>query len=292
MDESRIYDKVQEAYSAAVKGNGSDYGRKIAAAFGYSEQELASIPDGANLGLSCGNPLALAKLREGETVVDLGSGAGFDVFLAAKRVGAQGKAIGVDMNKDMLERAERNKERTQSANVSFVESRITKVALSDAIANCIISNCVVNLVPEGEKQLVFNEMFRLLKTGGRVAISDILTKKELSPELKGDMALYVGCIAGASQVKEYEQYLHVAGFVDILIVDAHNDLNVYKDKGAQTSTQCCGTDAKNSRYEKESSCCTGKGAEQADALEAIRNDFDNLDFNEWAGSFKIYAIKA
>ncbi|KAJ4600711.1 hypothetical protein HRR85_009131 [Exophiala dermatitidis] len=212
MDESQIYEKVQEAYSAAVKGNGSDYGRKVAAAFGYSEQELASIPEGANLGLSCGNPLALAKLREGEIVVDLGSGAGFDVFLAAKKVGAQGKAIGVDMNKDMLERAERNKERAQSNNISFVESRITKVALPDAIADCIISNCVVNLVPEGEKQLVFNEMFRLLKTGGRVAISDILTRKELSQELKRDMALYVGCIAGASQVKQYEQYLRAAGF--------------------------------------------------------------------------------
>ena len=112
----------------------------------------------------------------------------------------------------MLERADRNKERAKSNNVSFVESRITQVALPDAIADCIISNCVVNLVPEGEKQLVFNEMFRLLKVGGRVAISDILTRKELSGEIKRNMALYVGCIAGASQVKDYEQYLRAAGF--------------------------------------------------------------------------------
>lgn len=172
-------------------------------------------------------------VEQGEIVVDLGSGAGFDVFLAAQKVGPRGKAIGVDMNKvrhllalscrgfnhtnkrtqkDMLERAERNKGRAQSDNVSFVESRITTVALPDAIADCIISNCVVNLVPEGQKQLVFNEMFRLLKTGGRVAISDILTRKELSQELKRDMALYVGCIAGASQVKQYEQYLQTVGF--------------------------------------------------------------------------------
>ncbi|KIW11146.1 hypothetical protein PV08_10446 [Exophiala spinifera] len=292
MDKNQIYEKVQRAYSAAVKGNGSDYGRKVAVAFGYSEQELASIPDGANLGLSCGNPLSLAKLREGEIVIDLGSGAGFDVFLAAKKVGAHGRAIGVDMNKDMLERAERNKERVQSNNASFVESRITKVALPDAIADCIISNCVVNLVPEEEKQLVFNEMFRLLKTGGRVAISDILMRKELSQELKRDVALYVGCIAGASEVKQYEDYLHTAGFDDIRIVDAHNDLNVYKSKGAETSSQCCGTDAKSPCREKSSPGCDNQGSEQNDAFEASRNDFAALDFNEWAGSFKIYAIKA
>lgn len=112
----------------------------------------------------------------------------------------------------MLERAERNKERAKSNNVSFVESRITHVALPDAAADCIISNCVVNLVPEGEKQLVFNEMFRLLKPGGRVAISDILTKNELPQDLKSSIALYVGCIAGASQVKDYERYLRAAGF--------------------------------------------------------------------------------
>ncbi|KIW36632.1 hypothetical protein, variant [Exophiala oligosperma] len=231
-------------------------------------------------------------VEQGEIVVDLGSGAGFDVFLAAQKVGPRGKAIGVDMNKDMLERAERNKGRAQSDNVSFVESRITTVALPDAIADCIISNCVVNLVPEGQKQLVFNEMFRLLKTGGRVAISDILTRKELSQELKRDMALYVGCIAGASQVKQYEQYLQTVGFHEILIVDAHHDLNVYKMKGAETSSHCCGTDAKNPCCEKSSSCCDNKTLEQGDAFESSRNSFADLDFNEWAGSFKIYAVKA
>ncbi|KIW66139.1 hypothetical protein PV04_08341 [Phialophora macrospora] len=283
IDETQIYAKVQEAYSAAVKENGGDYGRKVATAFGYTEQELATIPVDANLGLSCGNPLALAKLREGETVVDLGSGAGFDVFLAAKKVGPTGKAIGVDMNKDMLERAERNRAKGEYKNVSFVESRITQIGLPDAIADCIISNCVVNLVPEGQKQLVFNEMFRLLKPGGRVAISDILTRKELSQDLKRDMALYVGCIAGASKVSDYEVYLRTAGFDKILIVDADNDLNVYKGKGPDNLSQCCGTDASNSCCEQSSSGSDGK--------EAGLDEFAQLDFNEWAGSFKIYAIR-
>ncbi|KAI9862261.1 MAG: hypothetical protein M1813_004736 [Trichoglossum hirsutum] len=292
MEEKQIYEKVQEHYGAAAKGNNGDYGRGVAAAFGYTEQELTSIPADANLGLSCGNPLALAKLREGETVIDFGSGAGFDVFLAAQKVGPQGKAIGVDMNKDMLERAERNKERAKSNNVSFVESRITHVALLDAAADCIISNCVVNLVPEGEKQLVFNEMFRLLKPGGRVAISDILTKNELPQDLKNSIALYVGCIAGASQVKDYERYLRAAGFGEILIVDANNDLNVYKAKGADTPSQCCGADVKSACCEKSSSCCDDSGAVPDGASEPFKGDLANLDFNEWAGSFKIYAVKA
>ncbi|ETI25435.1 hypothetical protein G647_02208 [Cladophialophora carrionii CBS 160.54] len=288
LDESQIYAMVQESYSAAVKDHNGEHAHKVATAFGYSEKQLASIPKDANLGLSCGNPLVLAQLREAETVVDLGSGAGFDIFLAAKKVGPQGKAIGVDMNKDMLDRAERNKEKSGFENVSFVESRITEVRLPDAIADCIISNCVVNLVPEGQKQLVFNEMYRLLKPGGRVAISDMLARKDLSPELKRDMVLYVGCIAGASQVKDYEVYLRKAGFDEILIVDANNDLNVYKRKVAQPLSQCSDTDAA-SPCCQTSSCwnswdagCTSK---------AKRSDLNQLDFNELAGSFKIYAVK-
>lgn len=163
--------------------------------------------------------------------MDLGSGAGFDVFLAAKKVGERGKAIGVDMNKvrdplsvqlgdteylnvrqAMLERARSNKEKSGADNTSFIESPITDITLPSATVDCIISNCVVNLVPELEKQLVFDEMFRLLKPGGRVAISDILAKKKLPLEMKRDMGLYVGCIAGASEVGQYEEYLRVAGF--------------------------------------------------------------------------------
>jgi arsenite methyltransferase len=214
MNTKQIYEKVQQHYGTAAKGTSGTYGEMIAKAFGYSEEELTHIPKDANLGLSCGNPVALANLKEGETVIDLGSGAGFDVFLASKKVGGTGQAIGVDMNDDMLARANRNKEKAGEAasNVSFVKSVITSIELSDKIADCIISNCVVNLVPEEEKQLVFNEMYRLLKPGGRVAISDILLRQEMPPGMKESMALYVGCIAGASRVEQYKEYMQIAGF--------------------------------------------------------------------------------
>lgn len=215
---TEIYNAVTAHYSAASLGRTKDgsYESTVAKAFGYSPEELASIPADSNLGLSCGNPLVLAKLREGETVVDLGSGAGFDVFLASKRVGSTGQSIGVDMNKDMLAKAERNKAaHAGSENVRFVEAPITDIKpLESGSVDCIISNCVVNLVPEEEKPLVFKEMYRLLKDGGRVAISDILIKdgKDLPESLKKDMGLYVGCIAGASLVSGYEKYLKEAGF--------------------------------------------------------------------------------
>ena len=167
---------------------------------------------------------------KGETVVDLGSGAGFDVFLAASKVGLTGAVYGVDMNKasgaaypyafsdspdsrqDMIIRANKSRAKTNSRNVSFVESKITDIPLQSGIADCIISNCVINLVPAEEKQLAFNEMFRLLKPGGRLAISDILLKQALPEDLQWCMALYTGCVAGASRVAEYEKYLQVAGF--------------------------------------------------------------------------------
>ncbi|EGD94376.1 ubiE/COQ5 methyltransferase [Trichophyton tonsurans CBS 112818] len=282
MENQQVYNDVQKHYGLAARTSDDNaYSRKVAAAFGYSEEELANTPANANLGLSCGNPLALANLREGECVIDLGSGAGFDVFLAAKAVGSTGKVIGVDMNKDMLERANKNKENAKAENVSFVDSQITAINLPDSVANCIISNCVVNLVPESEKQLVFNEMFRLLKPGGRVAISDILAKKPLPTEIRESVALYVGCIAGASQVQNYEEYLRKAGFDEVLIVDTKSDLNVYttaKDDGPATSS--CGTKSK-------PGCCSGGVVSAESAAEVA-----NVDFNEWAGSFKIYAIKA
>jgi arsenite methyltransferase len=154
----------------------------------------------------------LTMLPQGETVIDLGCGAGFDIFPAAAKVGQTGRAIGVDMNRSMLERANANKAKIKAQNVEFVESGITSMALSDGIADCIISNCVINLVPEEEKQLVFDEMHRLLKPGGRVAISDILARKPFTDDIKRNIALYVGCISGASLVSQYEGYLRNAGF--------------------------------------------------------------------------------
>ncbi|KAM0297327.1 hypothetical protein ACHAPM_009860 [Fusarium culmorum] len=212
MDSQEIYEQVHKRYGSVTKSATGKYEQTVAKAFGYTEEELTGIPEGANLGLSCGNPTALAKLREGETVIDLGSGAGFDVLTAAKKVGLAGKAIGVDMNKNMIDKANANKAVMNISNVEFVEGTITYVPLDDATADCIISNCVVNLVPASEKQLVFNEMFRLLKPGGRVAVSDILARKEFTNEIRNNIALYVGCIAGASPVGDYETFLKNAGF--------------------------------------------------------------------------------
>ncbi|KAM0226706.1 hypothetical protein ACHAPO_012141, partial [Fusarium lateritium] len=212
MDAKEIYEQVHKRYGSVTKSSTGKYEQTVAKAFGYTEEELAGIPEGANLGLSCGNPTALAKLREGETVIDLGSGAGFDVLTAAKKVGPEGKAIGVDMNKNMIDKANANKASMNVSNVEFVEGTITSVPLGNATADCIISNCVINLVPASQKQIVFNEMFRLLKPGGRVAVSDILARKESTDQIRNNIALYVGCISGASPVDDYEAFLKNAGF--------------------------------------------------------------------------------
>ncbi|EON61708.1 hypothetical protein W97_00924 [Coniosporium apollinis CBS 100218] len=284
MDATEIYNHVNDRYSSFAKGSSdAKYGAAIAKAFGYSEEELAGIPQDANLGLSCGNPLVMANLREGETVIDLGSGAGFDVFQAAKKVGAAGKAIGVDMNKDMLARANRNKETVGAANVAFIESPITKIDLPASTADCIISNCVINLVPENEKHVAFEEMFRLLKPGGRVAISDILAKKALPDALKKDVALYVGCISGASQAADYERYLREAGFKGVAIVDTNRDLDVYtQTQGNCPSDTCC------SAISVQASCCEKTESTDDTVLEYL----SKYNLNDWAGSFQIYAIKA
>ncbi|KAJ5260981.1 hypothetical protein N7524_008614, partial [Penicillium chrysogenum] len=185
MNSEDTYHSVQDRYAGvarqAVPDNQRSYERKVATAFGYDLEDLRSILDNANLGVSCRNPLATANIGTGETVVDLGSGGGIDVLLAAKKVGLEGKAL------DMLE-------------LAF----ITSIPVPSSTVDCIIRNRVVNLVPEAEKPLVFHEMFRLLKPGSRVAISDILAKRELPMEIKTDLSLYVGCIAGASRVSDYE----------------------------------------------------------------------------------------
>ncbi|KAJ5950938.1 uncharacterized protein N7479_009351 [Penicillium vulpinum] len=285
MGSNSIYDSLQDRYGELADRSSTSQQRKaeqnIAQAFGYDAADLSSIPQAANLGVSCGNPLALANLRQGETVIDLGSGGGIDVLLAAKKVSPKGKAIGVDMTKSMLELARKNAEKAGTANASFIEASITSIPLPDATADCIISNCVVNLVPTDDKHLVFHEMFRLLVPGGRVAISDILTRKELPQEVVNSLSFYVGCIAGASQVHEYEKYLSEAGFKDVVIVDTHSDINVYKDlvQGQMDLGE------RNDQLEP-SSCCGGtqeKNAAGGDLLEC--------DFNEWAGSFQIYAVK-
>ncbi|OAL04619.1 arsenite methyltransferase [Phaeosphaeriaceae sp. SRC1lsM3a] len=291
MDSTTIYSHVHDRYSATARSDAAEnHVKNVAQAFGYSAEELASIPSDSNLGLSCGNPLALASLREGETVVDLGCGAGFDVFLAAKKLGADGKAIGIDMNEDMLAKARSNATRTQTHNVSFIKSRITSIDLPDNSADVVISNCVINLVPDDEKHLVFNEMNRMLKPGGRVAVSDILTKKPLPEDMKQNVALYVGCIAGASSKEEYEKWLKQAGFDDVAIVDAGSDLNVYTSN--EINTGCCsGVEEKAPVESAKQSCCAGKQVQDGGVAADMSRDLSNLDLNEWAGSYKIFAVK-
>ena len=182
---------------------------------GYSDTELAAVPDGANLGLGCGNPQAIAALKPGEVVVDLGSGAGFDCFLAAGQVGASGRVIGIDMTHEMLKKARENAAKISAANVEFRLGELEHLPVADNSADAILSNCVINLVPD--KAQVFREAFRVLKPGGRLAISDVVNTAPLSPELQADPALLCGCIAGAAPVERIETWLAQAGFTDVRV---------------------------------------------------------------------------
>jgi SAM-dependent methyltransferase len=195
----------------SAPGTPADKSRQI----GYSEAELASVPDGANLGLGCGNPQAIAALRPGEVVIDLGSGAGFDCFLAAQQVGATGRVIGVDMTHEMLKKARENAARIGAANVEFRLGELEHLPVADDTADAILSNCVINLVPD--KEQVFREAFRVLKLGGRLAISDVVNTTPLTAELQTDTALLCGCVAGAEPVERIEMWLTQAGFVDVRI---------------------------------------------------------------------------
>ncbi len=177
---------------------------------GYGADELAQVPEGSNLGLGCGNPTALAELAEGETVLDLGSGAGFDCFLAAPRVGASGKVIGVDMTPEMLQKARANAAKSGAENVEFRLGEIEHLPLADDTVDVIISNCVINLSPD--KNAVFRDAFRVLKPGGRMCISDIVATEELPAEMKNDMGMVSSCIGGAAHVDEIVAGLNAAGF--------------------------------------------------------------------------------
>src|SRR5918997_6295150 len=237
-----IIDAVRSRYGQVAQGGLSseqEEVRAVAEAFGYTPEELSSIPAGANMGLSCGNPTATANLRPGEVVVDLGSGGGLDVFLAADKVGPEGRAIGIDMTPDMVELARRNALKTADGrpreNVEFHLATIDRLPLADASVDVVISNCVINLAPD--KPAVFREVARVLKPGGRLAVSDIALKLPLPLELSQDLLAYVGCIAGAIPVEEYRRGLIEAGFGEVAVIDSGADLNAYAQVEGQSG--CC-----------------------------------------------------
>lgn len=218
---------VRDGYGAVARGGGSCCGsgsaccggstaEQTSRAVGYSDADLASVPEGANLGLGCGNPVALATLRPGDTVLDLGSGAGFDCFLAAGKVGPSGRVIGVDMTPEMLEKARENARKSAHANVEFRLGEIEHLPVADNSVDVIISNCVINLSPD--KPQVFREAFRVLRAGGRLMVSDIVLDAPLPKAILDSAAAYVGCISGASLRADYLSLITAAGFEDVQVV--------------------------------------------------------------------------
>lgn len=282
-----IIDQVQSKYAAvAASALSSEHAgvRAVAEAFGYTPAELASIPAEANMGLSCGNPTAFANLRPGEVVVDLGCGGGLDVLLAAPKVGPTGKAIGIDMTPDMIDRARRNAARQGATNAEFHLATIDHLPLPDASVDCLISNCVINLAPD--KLPVFREMHRVLKPGGRVAVSDIALKKPLPEALARDVMAYVGCIAGAILIKEYEQGLRDAGFRFVQVVDTGKDLNAYKK--VENQSACCAPATASSTL-PTASCCGGD--DTPELHNGLAELLEKYDINEYAASVQVYALK-
>ncbi len=195
---------------------GTNLAQNISKSIGYTEEELKAVPEGANLGLGCGNPVALASLKEGETVLDLGSGAGFDCFLAADKVGKSGRVIGIDMTPEMIDRARENAKKGNYTNVEFRLGEIENLPAADNSVDIVISNCVINLAPD--KKRVFTEAFRVLKPGGRLMISDMVLLKELPDFIKNSIEAYIGCLSGAIKRDEYIEAIRGAGFQEVSII--------------------------------------------------------------------------
>lgn len=216
---------VREKYGEIAEGKRSGCGCSsdccgdVLLTLGYTAEQQAALPEGADLGLGCGNPLAHADLKPGETVLDLGSGAGVDCFLAARETGPGGRVIGVDMTPSMLEKARANAAKAGTVNIEFRLGEIEHLPVADASVDCIISNCVVNLSPD--KPQVFREALRALKPGGRMLLSDLVLTRPLSRELQQNVALYVGCIAGAAMKDDYLEMIRQAGFAEITVVEEH-----------------------------------------------------------------------
>ncbi|KAJ6517389.1 S-adenosyl-L-methionine-dependent methyltransferase [Mycena vitilis] len=274
-DDLFILKSVNDAYSS-VAGNGSapEYAVAVAKSFGYSVEQLESVPEESHMGLGCGNPTVTATLKTGETVLDLGSGGGIDIFLAASKIGHEGKAIGLDMSAEMVKRARRNaaKHGLYPPQVSFVECLLTEtLPIASNSIDCVLSNCVINLLPPSGKNHIFQEVYRVLKPGGRLVLDDILAKEELPDHIRNDMTQYVSCIGGAVQVHEYRELLQAAGFKESMFIDSLADLNVYIMAAQQGSDgpSCCG-------------CTTSTTCPPQDP---------ELDLNRWAASYQIYTRK-
>ena len=237
MKEEKIKKVVREGYAKIAKQDNSccapansccgstDLTENISKKIGYTDEELKAVPEGANLGLGCGNPVALASLKEGETVLDLGSGAGFDCFLAARKVGKNGRIIGVDMTPEMIEKARENAKKGNYRNVEFRLGEIENLPAANNSVDVLISNCVINLVPD--KKRVFMEAFRVLKPGGRLMISDIVLLKELPDFIKKSIEAYIGCVAGATQKDKYIDAIKAAGFQKVKIIEETSFPNEY-----------------------------------------------------------------
>jgi ubiquinone/menaquinone biosynthesis C-methylase UbiE len=223
LDQEAVRESVRENYGKIAAENRSCCGPTCcngvpgspADKLGYSPDDTQSVPAGSNLGLGCGNPLAIASLQTGQTVLDLGSGAGFDCFLAAKAVGPSGKVIGVDMTPEMIAKARKNAAKSGYENVEFRIGEIEHLPVANSSVDVIISNCVINLSPD--KRRVIEDAFRVLKPGGRLAISDIVATQELPERVRNDLALHSGCLAGATPIQELRKFLANAGFRDVKI---------------------------------------------------------------------------
>ena len=288
----QILESVKSKYGAVAESSLSTDNagvKAVAEAFGYTPEELTSIPAEANMGLSCGNPTATAHIRPGEVVVDLGSGGGLDVFLASKMVGPGGRAIGIDMTPAMIERARANAKAGGYTNVEFYQSTIDRIPLPDASADCVISNCVLNLAPD--KPAVFREIARVLKPGGRVAVSDIALKRELPEDIAKSVAAYVGCIAGAILIEDYRNGLLAAGFEHVEIVDSGADLNAYAK--VENQAGCCSPvmDSSNPFQVVEESCCSPAPSASVSLHDELKTILSQYDVNAAAASVKVYAIK-
>jgi len=229
MKEEETKKAVRKGYAKIAKQDSSccapvgfccgspDLAKDISKKIGYKDEELKSVPEGANLGLGCGNPIAPASLREGETVLDLSAGAGFDCFLSANKVGKSGKVIGVDMTPEMVERGRENAKKGNYDNVEFRLGEIENLPVADNSVGVVVSNCVINLSPD--KRRVFKEAFRVLKPGGRLMISDVVLLKELPDFIKNSIEAYIGCLSGAIMKDEYTETIKAAGFQKVKIID-------------------------------------------------------------------------